>query len=161
MVFRAVSGERKELELYSNEKRFLDGGPPKLIVDLLEVVAIHVLNGKRNEFYVEVSDGGMCLFETKSPDESTDWVSCLNAVLFAKGPNGGELCVCVCVCVCVCTCVCDVGCMCVCQLLVRQDVLRERACKMWRRILVIYHHNDIPFTLRTQYHEPRTAARTL
>ena len=94
LVFRAVSGERKELELYSNEKRFLDAGPPKLIVDLLEVVAIHVLNGKRNEFYVEVSDGGMCLFETKSPDESTDWVSCLNAVLFAKGPNGGELCLC-------------------------------------------------------------------
>ena len=89
IVFRAVSGERKELEIYSNERRFADAGPPKLIVDLKEVAGVHVINGKRNEFYVEKLDGGMGLFETKSPDESMDWVSCLNAVLFAKGPNGG------------------------------------------------------------------------
>ena len=90
IVFRAVSGERKELEIYSNERRFLEAAPPKLLIDLKDATGVHVLNGKRSEFYVELSDGGMCLFETKSPEESMEWVSCLNAVLYAKGPNGGE-----------------------------------------------------------------------
>jgi hypothetical protein len=96
VVFRAVSGERKELEIFNNERRFHEGSPPKLLVDLNDAVAIHVMNGKRSEFYAELNDGGMCLFEAKNPDDSLDWVSCLNAVLFAKGPNGGIYSGCVC-----------------------------------------------------------------
>ena len=98
VVFRAISGERKELEIFNNERRFHEGSPPKLLVDLNDAVAIHVMNGKRSEFYVELNDGGMCLFEAKNPEDSLDWVSCLNAVLFAKGPNGGRVDVCLSVC---------------------------------------------------------------
>ena len=89
------------MEAYQSEKKFQEILLPKLTVDLDEAVAVEILSERKNFFYIEMTDGVMCLFEAKTIGEAQEWKSCLNAVLLVRGPEGGE---CVCVCVCVCGC---------------------------------------------------------
>ena len=79
------------LDYYLNEKKFADVAPPKGSVSLRDAASLQLHNpDRKNQFCVEMSDGGMCFFETRADTESHQWMSCLNAVLFGKGTNGGQ-----------------------------------------------------------------------
>lgn len=90
IVFRASSKGNKQLDLYLSDKKYAEHVQPKWTVDLSTVSSINVMNDNRVCFYVEHSNGAMCLFEGKLIEEVEDWISCFNAVLFTKGPHGGE-----------------------------------------------------------------------
>ena len=90
-VFRALESGDKLLEYYQNERKYHDKGPSKGWIPLREAnfVQHHDLE-KKHLFCIEFREQSVAFFEAMSTDESEDWMQCLNAVLFGKGPRGGK-----------------------------------------------------------------------
>lgn len=88
-VFRALESDEKILEYYINERKFLEG-LPKGMIHLSDVKSVQKHDpDKKNQFSIEMVDGSICFFEVGSSHEAEEWTTCLNAVLFGRGPNGG------------------------------------------------------------------------
>lgn len=88
VVFRATHTGDKILHIYSNDKKFVEGENPKWRVYLQDASSVYFLQGKRS-FCVSMSDGGLLFLDANSLEEADEWVRCLNAVLYAKGIEGG------------------------------------------------------------------------
>ena len=89
MVFRAIHTGDKILQVYSNDKKFLEAENPKWKVYLNEATSVYFLADQRS-FCVSMSDGGLLFMDASSLEEAEEWLRCLNAVLYAKGINGGK-----------------------------------------------------------------------
>ena len=82
--------------MYTSEKKFHEMDDPKWEVYLRDATSVYFLSDKKS-FCIAMSDGGLLFMDAISLTEAEEWVRCFNAVLYAKGIDGG---VCVCVCVC-------------------------------------------------------------
>lgn len=91
VVFRAPSGTEKFLDFYQNDRKYTEAGPPKWSVDLSSVTSVNQYNDNRVCFYLELEEGGACLFEARTVEAADEWTSCFNAVLFTRGAHGENL----------------------------------------------------------------------
>lgn len=91
-AFRSRNSGEKLFEYYPTEKKFQELAVPKGMVHLNTASSVQAHNPERpQQFCIEMKDGNVCFFEAGSTYEAQEWVSCLNAVLFGRGPNGGQL----------------------------------------------------------------------
>ena len=91
-VFRSHESGEKAFYYYSNEQKAKENKTAyKGVLALTAVNCIQRHDPERKQqFLIEMTDGGMCFFEASSPYDAQEWVTCLNAVIFGKGPSGGE-----------------------------------------------------------------------
>ena len=91
-AFRSRNTGEKIFEYYPTEKKFQELAVPKGMVRLNTASSVQAHNPERpQQFCIEMKDSNVCFFEAGSLYEAQEWVSCLNAVLFGRGPNGGQL----------------------------------------------------------------------
>lgn len=79
----------KILHAYTNEKKYHEAENPKWKVYLHDATSVYFLTDKKS-FCVSMGDGGLLFLDASTLEEAEDWVRCLNAVLYAKGINGGK-----------------------------------------------------------------------
>ena len=58
-------------------------------MNLVEASSVYFLTDKKC-FCISLNDGGLLFLDASTLEEADEWVRCLNAVLFAKGINGGQ-----------------------------------------------------------------------
>ena len=94
-VFRSRDGGEKLFEYYATEKKFQERAVPKGVIYLgtASNVKAHSQE-RRQQFCIEMTDDTVFFFEAGSVYNAQEWISCLNAVLFGRGPNGGQFTLC-------------------------------------------------------------------
>lgn len=90
-VFRSRDGGEKLFEYYATEKKFQERAMPKGVIHLGTASSVKAHSQeKRQQFCIEMTDDAVFFFEAGSVYNAQEWISCLNAVLFGRGPNGGQ-----------------------------------------------------------------------
>ena len=90
-MFSALESGEKALFHYPSEARYKEskaGYKGKILLADAVTVQCHDPE-KKQQLMVAMRDGGVAFFEAASAEEALEWSTCLNAVLFGKGPSGG------------------------------------------------------------------------
>lgn len=78
-------------EYYATEKKFQERTVPKGVIGLSTASNVKAHSQeRRQQFCIKMTDDTVLFFEAGSVYNAQEWISCLNAVLFGRGPNGGQ-----------------------------------------------------------------------